>query len=72
MSPETEPVVTMRTIYESLEDVKRSLSAMGGHGKDLDDHEARLRSLERWVWGAAGAGTVGGAALSQVVTALLN
>jgi hypothetical protein len=35
-----------------------------------DDHEARIRSLERKVWGAAGAATVGGALLGHVVSLL--
>ncbi|GEB46951.1 hypothetical protein MTE01_28960 [Microbacterium testaceum] len=35
-----------------------------------DDHETRIRSLERKVWTAAGAAAVAGAGLGQIVSVL--
>ena len=40
--------------------------------EDVTDHESRIRPLERWVWGAAGLGTISGAGLSQIIARLLG
>jgi len=42
-----------------------------GNGAKLTDHEARIRSIERMVWKAAGAGAVGGALGATLLKLLL-
>lgn len=37
-----------------------------------EDHETRIRKLERAIYMAAGAGTIGGATLNQILFPLLN
>lgn len=36
------------------------------------DHEARIRSLERWMWAVAGVAGVGGGAVADVVKGVVG
>lgn len=64
--------ITLREVFDAVMDVKNTLAGMASHGDAIKDHETRIRALEKWVWGAAGTGVVGGAALSQLITALMH
>lgn len=44
--------VTLKEIYEAVLELKGIVS---GHPDKLDDHEARIRTLEMKVWMASGA-----------------
>lgn len=64
--------ITLHDIYGALLGVQSDVAEIKGQSKSITDHETRIRALEKWVWGAAGLGTVGGAALAQIITALTN
>ncbi len=66
--------VTLDAIYTELLAIRSELAALNVESvtKDVEDHETRIRSLERWVWGAAGLGTIGGAGLSQILSRLFG
>jgi len=76
-TPEQQPQVAVVTIDQStiynlllevrddVRDVKKDLTELKN---DSVDHEGRIRSLEKKVWGAAGIGVAGGAALAEVMT----
>jgi hypothetical protein len=44
-------VVTNKDIYDQLMQVKEKLIEMSPQGQMLTDHEARLRSVEKWKYG---------------------
>lgn len=68
--------ITLKEVYDVVVEVRQDVTAikekLDATQVDVRDHETRLRSLEKLVWGAAGIGAVGGAGLAQVFTALLN
>lgn len=66
-------IITVREVYDLVLQVKEKLDGqdVAAMQKDIEDHEQRIRGLERFVWGAAGIGAVGGAVLSQIVTRIL-
>lgn len=68
------PVVTLGKVYDLLIEVRDDVNALKNAGipDDIRDHEARIRSLERWVWGAAGIAGLLGVILSQLVDRFLN
>jgi len=77
MSERTDPSipvvkVTLDDIYAELLSIGRKVDAMEGQKEDIADHEQRLRVLEKWVWGAAGLATLGGAGLGQVFAKFLG
>lgn len=51
----TEARVTIREVYDIVLEVRDSVAVVPSIRKDVDDHESRIRSLERKVWIAAGA-----------------
>lgn len=51
---------------------ERTRSMDGKLDKLTDDHEKRLRSLERWRWISTGMGTAGGTLISQLIDAFKN
>ncbi len=69
-------VITLREVYDLVVEVRQEVALLKTTelAKDVDDHEARIRALEKWVWRAGGigaaAGAAGGAVLSQVWSAL--
>lgn len=64
--------ITLRDIYGALLGVQSDVAEIKGHSLSISDHETRIRALEKWVWGAAGLGTVGGAALGQLISAIMK
>jgi hypothetical protein len=63
--------VTLRDVYDVASDVKTTVIRMEGQVgsllADRDDHEVRIRALEKRVWTAAGIALAGGAGLGQVL-----
>lgn len=74
--PETHPVpvVTLRTVYEEVIDIKENLltSNIPDIKTQLRDHEVRIREMEKWLWRASGIAALGGAGLAQVFYSLFN
>lgn len=68
MTTPTEPTVkvTMRDVYDLLLDLKATVDKMDGQPAQLQDHETRIRSLERKVWIAAGTATAAGGLLGSI------
>lgn len=66
--------VSLDLIYTELMAVKADVAEMkaASTAAIVADHEGRIRTLEKWVWGAAGIAAVGGAGLGQLITALMN
>ena len=68
--------ITLKEVYDILVDVRNDVTSIKSELKntseDVKDHESRLRSLEKWIWAAAGTGVVGGAGLAQVLQQLLG
>lgn len=58
--------ITLREVYDLVVEVKDSVAVVPAHGKTLDDHETRIRSLERKVWLAAGAAAVIGGTVGNL------
>lgn len=48
---ETGVVITNKDIYTELLKVKEAVTAMSPQAAQITDHEARLRSLEKWKYG---------------------
>lgn len=64
--PETNSArITVREVYDAVMSLRQELQHTP---RMVDDHEKRLRDLERKVWASAGAATVLGAVLSQLIT----
>lgn len=65
-------VITLREVYDEVMAVKATLSTqnVGALQRDLDDHEARIRSLEKWVWRASGLAALAGAGIAQILPQL--
>ena len=73
-NPTTEPgvKVTMADLYRLLSEVRDEVRSMRPLPAKLDDHESRLRALERKVWSAAGAAAAVGGAVGIVGQRLLG
>lgn len=64
----TEPAeITLREVYDIVQELKFELAHIP---RIADDHEKRIRNLERLIWSLSGLATLFGAALSQLITAL--
>lgn len=67
--------ITLREVYDLVVEVRQEVALLKTTelSKDVDDHETRIRSLEKWVWRAGGIaaaiGAAGGAVASQVIAA---
>lgn len=59
-------VITLREVYDLVVEVKDSVAVVPAHAKALDDHETRIRALERKVWLVAGAAAVAGGLLGNL------
>jgi hypothetical protein len=66
-----EPVarVTLTRIYEKLLDVEAKVDPLP---RRVDDHEIRIRAIEKYLWVWIGAAGVGGAGLGQLINTLIN
>lgn len=64
----------LRSLSDGLTRVETKLDGIGQGltdlGKDVADHETRLRTLERMQWTAAGVAACAGAGISYLVTML--
>ena len=69
MTDEPTARITLREVYDAVQSLKAELSQLP---KIAEDHEDRIRDLERKVWSFAGLATILGAALSQFVAFLLK
>jgi hypothetical protein len=66
MTPEPSSArITVREVYDAVISLRNDLQHTP---RMVDDHEERIRDLERKVWGAAGIATVLGVVISQVIT----
>lgn len=66
MAPEgTE--ITLREVYDIVQELKYELAHIP---RIADDHEKRIRNLERLIWSLSGLATLLGAGLSQLITVL--
>lgn len=61
-----------KMLIEMSGDLKRFLDSHGRLDATVNDHESRLRSLEKLIWTAAGMGSIVGAAIGIVVNLLLK
>lgn len=66
-APDQFVVITNREVYEAVVELGRKLDPLPA---TLTDHETRIRSLERKVWGAAGVAGVAGATVTALASAL--
>ena len=66
-SDPTSARITVREVYDAVMQLRQDLQHTP---RMVDDHEARIRDLERKVWGAAGIATVLGVVISQIITTL--
>jgi hypothetical protein len=66
MSPEPAEI-TLREVYDIVQELKFELAHIP---RIADDHEKRIRNLERLTWSLSGVATLLGAGLSQLITAL--
>lgn len=69
MAEEPSARITLREVYDAVQSLKAELSSLP---KIAEDHEDRIRELERRVWSFAGLATVLGAGLAQLITFLLK
>lgn len=69
--PDTEPSakITLNTIYQLLIEMKHATDPLP---KKVEDHEVRIRAIEKYLWVWIGAAGTAGAGLSQAAGALLN
>lgn len=66
MTPEPNSArITVREVYDAVMSLRQDLQHTP---RMVDDHEERIRDLERKVWGAAGIATVLGVVISQIIT----
>lgn len=61
--------ITLREVYDAVIELKYELAHTP---KQVDDHEKRIRSLEKLIWSLSGIASLLGAALSQLINALVN
>lgn len=65
-------VITTKELYDEVRATHDEVKAMRVEVAKINDHETRLRSLERKVWGAAGAAAVLGGGLVQGLHAIIG
>lgn len=75
-TPQNTPgvVVTLTQIYDQILEMRGDVTDIKTKLENLtsktDDHESRIRSLERRVWAAGGAGGAIGGFLTYLISAL--
>lgn len=67
----TEPAtrVTLGRVYDLVLELKDELT---GLPRKVDDHEVRIRAIEKYLWVWIGAAGVGGAGIGQIINTLIN
>jgi len=68
-SKEPSTRVTLHAVYTLLLDFK---DEMTGLPRRVDDHEIRIRAIEKYLWVWIGAAGVGGAGLGQLINTIIN
>jgi hypothetical protein len=71
MSAERENVITitLRDVYDVAQETRGLVASLGEKVKPIEDHENRLRSLERWKYSIPASLVVsGGAVLVAILT----
>lgn len=73
MTPATTEV-TLDEVYRLLIEVREDVITLKAtnSAKTVDDHEARIRSLEKWIWRASGISAVAGGLVGWLVPVLLR
>lgn len=71
MSQSEEPAtrVTLSAVYSLVLELKTELS---GLPRKVDDHEIRIRAIEKYLWVWIGAAGVGGAGVGQIINAVIS
>lgn len=64
--------ITIKDVYALLVEVKEDVAKTAGHGNALDDHEKRIRVLERNIWIIVGIGVVAQMIVPLVLVNLLK
>lgn len=63
--------ITLHDIYGAVLGLQSDVAEIKSSSTTVTDHEARIRSLERWIWRASGIaaaiGAAGGTTLTQVI-----
>jgi len=68
MTPEPNTArITVREVYDAVQSLRTDLQHTP---RIVEDHEQRLRDLEKRVWSAAGIATVLGVVISQIIAML--
>lgn len=76
-------VITMRDLWDADQRHTAALAQINGKldgiglttqqtSSKIEDHESRIRELEKFAWKAAGIGGVSGALLGAIAAALIN
>jgi len=61
--------ITLREVYDIVQELKYDLAHIP---RIADDHEKRIRNLEKLTWSLSGLATILGASLSQLISFLLK
>lgn len=71
MSAQEEAVVkvTLSRIYDKLLDVEAKVDPLP---ERVNDHEVRIRAIEKYLWVWIGAAGVGGAGVGQIINTIIN
>lgn len=71
MSDVNEPAtrVTLGKVYDLVLELREELS---GLPRKVDDHEIRIRAIEKYLWVWIGAAGVGGAGVGQIINTIIN
>lgn len=73
MAPDGDGVViTLKDVYQTVLSIKDAVAPLAGYARALDDHEKRLRSLERWRYSVPTAHLVSAGSLITAVITLLT
>lgn len=74
---ETKPVpqvVTLKDVYLMVQELTKTVASQNYSSleRTINDHEVRIRELEKWIWRASGLAALGGAAISQLVMEIMK
>jgi len=69
LEPEPSTRVTLGTIYTKLLDVERKVDPIP---QQVNDHEIRIRAIEKYLWIWIGSAGALGAGAGQIINTLIN
>lgn len=64
--------ITIKDVYALLLTVAQKVDATAGHGTALEDHEKRLRAVERNLWVIIGVGIVAQIVVPMILLRIIN